>query len=170
MPDARRVLRTRGLQRRTGHPPAGPQGGCVGRGISSCLSLLPLSPPPPQTSTSTHLYCSPGNLLLDLKPLMPKLPGRVCSFMVLTRRIRSGNCCPRVDSLFHPNIPPQAPVASSMHWGTARRNQWGRGELGIRRSRRPRCVPDLGSLGREFSQPCPSHFKPRTGSCCWSVT
>lgn len=46
MPGAPRILRTRVLQRRTGHPPAGPRGVCVGRGTFFRLFFPPLTPPP----------------------------------------------------------------------------------------------------------------------------
>lgn len=54
--------------------------GCVTTGSFSCLSLLYLPPSPAQTSTFTSNRC-PGNLLLDLKPLMPKLPARFGSWL-----------------------------------------------------------------------------------------
>ena len=66
MPGARRVLRTRGAARGL-------------RGKGHLLPPVPSSPDAaPTPDLHLHLYRSPGNLLLDPKPLMPKLPARVC--------------------------------------------------------------------------------------------
>lgn len=55
---------------------------------------------------------------------------------------------PESAPLFHPNTPPQSPVASSTHWGTARRNQRGRGEHGAPRSGHRRWVsPGIARKG-----------------------
>lgn len=68
-PGARRVLRTSGAARGL-------------RGKGHLLPPVPSSPDAtPTPDLHLHLYRSPGNLLLNPKPLMPKLPARVCSLL-----------------------------------------------------------------------------------------